>query len=123
MRALNELRNKLLDLVAQFDAEARTEVIKFLKKYPSDTPYKINLITVDDISTEYLDAPLNFDEIPEVVATYFVFANFMLKYNPDAPQPDRVELSYNYGKHVVVYEPHFYRLYYKINDDLFGYKS
>lgn len=123
MRKLNELRFKLLDFVAQFDEEARAEVIRFLKKYPSDTTYKINLITIDEKVKEHSDSSFSFDELPEIVATAFIYASFNLKFQPDAPQPDRVELSYNYGKYVVVFEPHIYRLYYIVDDEIIGWKK
>lgn len=123
MRTLNELRIKLLDLVAQFDEEAHHEVVRFLKKYPSDTTYKINLITIDEKVTEHSDSSFSFDALPELIATVFIYASFNLKYEPQAPQLDRVELSYNYGKHVVVFEPHIFRLHYKVDDQLIGWKK
>jgi hypothetical protein len=123
LRKLNELRIKLLDLVAQFDEEAHAEVVRFLKKYPSDTTYKINLITDNEKVIEHSDSSFAFNELPELVATAFIYASFNLKYEPEAPQPDRVELSFNYGKHVVVYEPHIFRLHYKVDEQIIGWQK
>jgi hypothetical protein len=114
---------KLLDFVAQFDEEAHAEVVRFLKKYPSDTSYKINLITDTEKVIEHSDSSFAFDELPELVATVFIYASFNLKYDVEAPQIDRVELTYNFGKRVVVYEPHIFRLHYKVDDQLIGWKK
>lgn len=123
MRKLSDIRQRLLSSTKQFDDEAVSEVVQFLIKYPSDTPYKINIITINDTVYEYSMSPMDYNEVPLRVASYFIFANFMLKYEPKAPQLDRVELTYNFGKHRVIYDPHRYRLYYRVGNGIGGYEK
>jgi hypothetical protein len=122
MRKLNELRHQLLDAIAAFDAEALSEITKFLQKYPSETSYKIYFVDTQENRTLYEPAPLHYNESPNIVAMDFVYATSQLKWIPNTPQPDRVELEYNFGKHVVYYDVLKFRIYYKVDGQLLGFE-
>jgi hypothetical protein len=122
MRKLNELRHQLLDAIESFDAEALSEITKFLDKYPSETSYKIYFVDVNEGRTLYAPAPLLYNELSKVVAMDFIYATSQLKWIFNTPQPDRVELEYNFGKHVVYYDVLKFRIYYKVDDQLLGFE-
>lgn len=122
MRKLNDLRHHLLHSIAAFDDEAYSEVVKFLKKYPSETSYKIYFVDTEENRTLYEPAPLHYNESPKIVAMDFVYATSQLKWILNTPQPDRVELEYNFGKHVVYYDVLQFRIYYKVDDQLLGFE-
>jgi hypothetical protein len=122
MRRLKESRHQLLASIAQFDDAAHSEVLQFLEKYPSETSYKIYFVDIEENRTLYEPAPLHYNELPFIVATDFVYATSQLKWIPNTPQPDRVELEYNFGKHVVYYDVLKFRIYYKVDGQLLGFE-
>jgi hypothetical protein len=122
MRNVSKLRPHILRLLAEYDKEARAEVMLFLQKYPSDTPYDIYVVTRAGERIPYMVNELPYDSSPEHVAGFFVLANPFFYSDSDAPQFECVELEFNYGEYMVFFDILAFRLYYKVRDKIYGYE-